>query len=161
MTDDTTANAYTDQVAAEAVQMADHHADQVAAASGRAAVSESKDYTDHVAHGLQSQITENKRAIKRLGASSQAVANLHYNGAHSGYAVAVGQYASESALAGGLQFQVTGYSAISVQTSYDAAHVGGSVGLHGKKTSGESIRANATRRTNCYGGPYSATCTTY
>ncbi|MDU4127726.1 YadA C-terminal domain-containing protein [Pantoea sp.] len=129
------ANAYTDTVtdasSAAALNQAAHYADHVAASAGRAAVAQSKEYTDHVAKGLQKQIDHNRRAINRLGANSQAVANLHYNGNKSGYAIAVGQYGSETALAGGLQFNVTRHNALTVQAGFDAGHTGGSIGLHG------------------------------
>ena len=129
------ANAYTDTVtdasSAAALNEAAHYADHVAVSAGRAAVAQSKEYTDHVAKGLQKQIDHNRRAINRLGANSQAVANLHYNGNKSGYAIAVGQYGSETALAGGLQFNVTRHNALTVQAGFDAGHTGGSIGLHG------------------------------
>ncbi|UHM93655.1 hypothetical protein [Rahnella victoriana] len=95
------------------------------------AMQSSKGYTDHVSKGLQKQISENKRDLKRLGATSQAVGNLHYNGNHNGYAVSVGQYSNETALAGGLQYQIGTHHALTLQTSVDAAQIGGSVGLHG------------------------------
>ncbi|WP_318373622.1 YadA C-terminal domain-containing protein [Enterobacter sp.] len=124
------ANTYTD----EQFAAAEAYARVLAESSARyvdQGVQDAKRYTDHVAKGLQKQIDRNNKAIKRLGASAQATANLHYNANRSGYAVSVGDYRGETALAGGLQFRAGNHSAVTVQGSYDAEAFGGSVGLHG------------------------------
>lgn len=128
------ASRHADDVAAKAEVSANHYTDRSVAATLHYAdrnLAQSKSYTDRIAKGLKKQIDHNASAIKRLGASSQATANLHYNANHNGYAVSVGAYDGETALAGGLQFQTGKHSALTVQTSYDAEALGGSVGLHG------------------------------
>ncbi|POT56094.1 hypothetical protein C3432_19135 [Citrobacter amalonaticus] len=78
----------------------------------------------------EQDIAELKRDVRNLGASAQASANLHYNANQSGYAVAVGQYESSTAIAGGMQFQANAHSAVTVQASYDGTAAGGSLGFH-------------------------------
>lgn len=90
-----------------------------------------KSYTDYRFNQAESQIEDNSRAIKRLGATAEAAANLHYNANHSGYAIAAGEYNGESALAAGIQFKTSQSTAITLQASYDAESTGGSVGFHG------------------------------
>ncbi|UHO31188.1 hypothetical protein K7R23_00070 [Citrobacter rodentium NBRC 105723 = DSM 16636] len=124
------ANDYTDQQMATAEEYATTLAHSTIRYANQS-LQESKSYTDRVARGLQKQINHNGKAIKRLGASAQATANLHYNANHNGYAIAVGEYNSETALAGGLQFNTGKSTAVTVQGSYDAESFGGSVGLHG------------------------------
>ncbi len=75
-------------------------------------------------------IETNRRDIKRVGASAIAAANLHYDASNSGYAISVGEYRGETAIAGGLQFGVTDHSAATVQVSYDGTGTGASVGFH-------------------------------
>lgn len=77
-----------------------------------------------------SDIAENRKTIKRVGAMSQASSNLHYNRSENGYAVAVGEYAGQAAIAGGMQFNTSNNSAITVQASYDGEDAGASVGFH-------------------------------
>jgi len=125
------ADDYAEQLANSAVDYSTHYTDRAVSQAGVEAVKSANTYTDHVAKGLQKQITDNKRAIKRLGASSQATGNLHYNANRNGYALAVGEYNGETALAGGVQFTSGKHTAVTVQTSYDAEAFGGSVGLHG------------------------------
>ena len=125
------ADDYAEKLANSAVTYSTTYADHAVSRAGTQAVKSANAYTDHVAKGLQKQITSNKRAIKRLGASSQATANLHYNANRNGYAVAVGEYNGETALAGGIQFNSGKHTAVTVQGSYDAEAFGGSVGLHG------------------------------
>lgn len=125
------ADDYAEQLANSAVDYSTHYTDRAVSQAGAEAVKSANTYTDHVAKGLQKQITDNKRAIKRLGASSQATGNLHYNANRNGYALAVGEYNGETALAGGVQFTSGKHTAVTVQTSYDAEAFGGSVGLHG------------------------------
>ncbi|WP_407933100.1 YadA-like family protein [Herbiconiux daphne] len=48
-----------------------------------------------------------------------------------GYAVAVGEYDGATAIAGGLQFNTSTNTAITVQASYDGEAAGASVGFHG------------------------------
>lgn len=126
-----TAARYTDSRVAQGVEYSTNYTNRVATKTSAAAIKTANNYTDHVAKGLKNQINRNKRAIKRMGASSQATANLHYNGNKNGYAVALGQYSDETSLAGGLQFKVSAHNAITAQVSYDAEHMGGSIGLHG------------------------------
>ena len=76
-------------------------------------------------------IHENRKTINQVGAMSQATSNLHYAGHQSGYAVAVGEYDNETAVAGGLNFGLTAKTSVSVQVSYDGNATGGSVGLSG------------------------------
>ena len=76
-------------------------------------------------------IHENRKTINQVGAMSQATSNLHYAGHQSGYAVAVGEYDNETAIAGGLNFGLTAKTSVSVQISYDGNATGGSVGLSG------------------------------
>lgn len=124
------ANNYTD----EQIAAAEAYATVLAESSARyvdQGVQDAKRYTDRVAKGLQHQIDHNSQAIKRLGASAQATSNLHYNANRSGYAVSVGDYRGETALAGGLQFRAGSHNAVTLQGSYDAEAFGGSVGLHG------------------------------
>ncbi len=135
---ESSANKHADKVARVEAEKAESSANQYTNRSVAATLhyadrnlAESKSYTDHVAKGLKKQIDHNASAIKRLGASSQATANLHYNANHNGYAISVGAYDGETALAGGLQFQTGKHTALTVQTSYDAEALGGSVGLHG------------------------------
>lgn len=90
-----------------------------------------KSYTDYRFNRAESQIKVNSRAIKRLGATAEAAANLHYNANNSGYAIAAGEYNGESALAAGIQFRTGQSTAITVQASYDAESTGGSAGFHG------------------------------
>ncbi|MGV2814580.1 YadA-like family protein [Enterobacter cancerogenus] len=90
-----------------------------------------RSYTDRRFNQAERQIENNSRAIKRLGATAEAAANLHYNSNHSGYAIAVGEYNGESALATGIQFQTGKTTALTLQASYDDESAGGSVGFHG------------------------------
>uniref|UniRef100_UPI0034CD6BF6 YadA-like family protein n=1 Tax=Enterobacter hormaechei TaxID=158836 RepID=UPI0034CD6BF6 len=90
-----------------------------------------KSYTNNRFNQVENEIENNKRAIKRLGAASEATANLHFNANHSGYAIAAGEYDGETALAAGVQFRTSKTTAISLQASYDAESTGGSIGLHG------------------------------
>ncbi|EKF2848404.1 YadA-like family protein [Escherichia coli] len=77
-----------------------------------------------------SDIAENRKNIKRVGAMTQASSNLHYNRNENGYALAVGEYAGQEAIAGGMQFNTSGNSAITVQASYDGEDAGASLGFH-------------------------------
>lgn len=79
----------------------------------------------------EQDIKDVKQSVKRLGASAAASANLHYNRAESGYAVAVGEYKGATAIAGGVQFNTSANTAATVQVSYDGEGVGASVGFHG------------------------------
>ncbi|AEJ81396.1 gp20 [Erwinia phage vB_EamM-Y2] len=76
------------------------------------------------------QIETNRRDIRRVGATAVASANLHYDASNSGYAVSVGEYRGETAIAGGLQYGITEQSAATVQVSYDGTGTGASVGFH-------------------------------
>lgn len=76
-------------------------------------------------------IAANRKAIKRVGAMAQAASNLHYNVNHNGYAVSVGEYQGNTAIAGGVQFQTGAHTAVTLQASYDGEAVGASVGFHG------------------------------
>ncbi|MCW3479822.1 YadA C-terminal domain-containing protein [Neisseriaceae bacterium JH1-16] len=79
----------------------------------------------------EQDIQDMQTSVKRIGALAVASANLHYNRAENGYAVAVGEYAGSTAVAGGLQFNTSSNTAIDVQASYDGDDVGASVGFHG------------------------------
>lgn len=76
------------------------------------------------------EIETNRRDIKRVGAAAISAANLHYNDSESGYAVAIGNYRGETAIAGGIQFHVHNRTAATAQVSYDGSGTGVSVGLH-------------------------------
>lgn len=78
----------------------------------------------------KSAIETNRRDIKRVGANAVAAANLHYNGVNSGYGLSVGNYRGETALAGGLQFNVSEHAAITTQVSYDGSGTGVAAGIH-------------------------------
>lgn len=81
---------------------------------------------------LKKDMVDTKDQVKRVGALGMAASNLHYAGLDSGYAIAVGQYSDKTALAGGLQFNMTANSAATVQVAYDGEDFGGSVGVHGR-----------------------------
>ncbi|WJN63952.1 hypothetical protein Erwinia_phage_Farigoule_00065 [Erwinia phage Farigoule] len=76
------------------------------------------------------QIETNRRDIRRVGATAVASANLHYDASNSGFAVSIGEYRGETAIAGGLQYGITEHSAATVQVSYDGTGTGASVGFH-------------------------------
>ncbi|MCS5736852.1 hypothetical protein, partial [Herbiconiux daphne] len=76
-------------------------------------------------------IKEVRKQVKAVGAMASASANLHYNRAENGYAVAVGEYDGSTAIAGGLQFNTSANTAVTVQASYDGEAAGASVAFHG------------------------------
>lgn len=80
---------------------------------------------------VESDVKDVKRQVKAIGATATAAANLHYNRSESGYAVAVGEYEGATAVAGGMQFNISANTAATVQVSYDGEGAGASVGFHG------------------------------
>lgn len=80
---------------------------------------------------LKQDVSSNTKAIKRVGAIGAAQANLHYNRSENGFAIAVGEYRGEAGIAGGLQFNMTQNSAVTVQAAYDGQDTSASLGMHG------------------------------
>lgn len=93
--------------------------------------------TQRISHNEQ-RITKNeqdikevRKSVKHVGAMATASANLHYNRSENGYAVAVGEYEGATAIAGGVQFNISTNTAATVQASFDGEGTGVSVGFHG------------------------------